>query len=293
MLRPTAVASILALAASALAGSAAAAPSSSQRASQPASQPAASAPTDASANGAGECVRLAKLEEWGGAIKECKAAYLATADPRLLFTLAQVYRQSGDAANAVHYFKLVLTDPNEHLDDTTRAGIQKLLDEQEAILAQKSAQQSPATQTTSHPVGHPASRPTPAHPTTAIRPPSGPPPPPIPPPALPPPAPPFYDDVLGDALAAGAVLGLVSGGVLLALADGDLHSQPASLDDWHSTYSEFHTFRNIGIPTLIGGGLLAGAATVRWVLVSQPDGAQTTMAIGGPGLIGATIGGSF
>jgi tetratricopeptide (TPR) repeat protein len=232
-------------------------------------------------------LRLFSTQQYSEAVVEFRAAYLSDPHPKILYTLGQTYRQSGDFAKAVEAYRAFLsTEPDAEHARWARENIER-------CRAQLDRATTPAPQPA--PVPQPPSTP---QPTPAPQPAATPPPEPTPEPRatpmpmrtsapdlppIPSPSPnpspplhreraPWYTDALGDALLAGGALCLGGAGVSFAVERQSLSDleRAATLAEYTQLYPKLHpraqTARRLAIGAASTGAALALGAVLRYTV---------------------------
>jgi tetratricopeptide (TPR) repeat protein len=252
--------------------------------------------------------------KYAEAITEYQAAYLISADPRMLYNIAQCHRLSNQPEEAARFFKNFLRNaPNTSL----RADVEKKIEDMERLAEERRRQGGGTTAGSPTPTGTPTepTPPDPASPTgpaAQVPPPITPPDPsaalPGPPPegavqqSLPPPAEP-PSRVLPLTLLIGSgtlvVTSLVSGAIAGSKAKQveEKSREGVRFDDSVEKLQKAGKAAN-GLAVLTGlAGLVAGGVGVFLWLRSSPDEAAAPTAalfpIAGPGLAGAGISARF
>lgn len=226
-------------------------------------------------------LRLFSTQQYGEAVAEFRAAYLGDPHPKILYTLGQTYRQSGDFAKAVEAYRAFLsTEPDAEHARWARENIERCraqLDRAPTPVPQPTPmpQPTPAPQ----PAATPPPEPTPEPPATPV--PmrtSAPDLPPIPSPSSNPAPPlhreraPWYTDALGDALLAGGVLCLGGAGASFAVERQSLSDleRAATLAEYTQLYPKLQpraqTARRLAIGAASAGAALALGAVLRYTV---------------------------
>jgi tetratricopeptide (TPR) repeat protein len=188
---------------------------------------------------------LFDLQRYDDAIKEYEAAFELRNDPVLLFDMAQAYRKANRPAQAIHFYRAYLArDPNAE----NRQRVEERIRELERQVPPAQAPPTP-----------PATTPTP--PTPSTRPPQASAPEPVParPEAsrvTPTPRPPLRARLVAGIAVGAAGVGLVAGGIALAVLSGHAADTLNAADRNHTAYDP--ALYNTNQHDAIGGGLLLG-----------------------------------
>ena len=234
-------------------------------AADPPSEKAAAAPTGGRHHENG--MLLYNIRDWGGAIRELKAAYEEDRNPDYLYTLAQAQRLSGDCASAILTYSMFLRE----VTGSAAVAAEGFVHVCEAQLKEREA----AAKSHAEPV---AVLPPPAPHEPAVGPAS----PPAPAPRSPAS---WYRDPLGDTLAVAGVGALAAGSVLLVEFGTKLSaakgapSDRASQSAWDAAKPDAVAG---GVASAAGALVLAGAI---WRYVAVSSGAR-----GAPPSVGLSVG---
>ncbi|HEX5058636.1 MAG TPA: tetratricopeptide repeat protein [Kofleriaceae bacterium] len=224
-------------------------------------------------------------------------AYEAWQRPEFLYNIAQAYRLGGNCAKALHFYKRFKTlkekDTLAPLPAKKREEVDRFISELTdcAAKGQSSANVPPDT-TDRPPQSPPATTPTPTTIQTAAAPPAEP-----EEPEQPVDTPARSSNVVPIAVGAGAVVlfGAALGLELWArstYSDAKAENDPATQESlWHSANTKRYTADGLAV----GGAACAGIAV--WLFIrnrNNPSEKEVTIApIGGPGLAGIGIAGSY
>lgn len=227
--------------------------------------------------------------DYAAAITELQAGRRIDPHPGFLYALGQAYRKQGDCTHAVaHYLAFLDTHPPQSTRRFVRANITR-------CAASATTTTTRATEPPPPPTEQPQIEPPPVVDA---------PPPAVVPPRLPPPAPRppdaqaarhFYDDVPGDLLAAGGLVGLGVGMTYLVLGEGDARAANSapSLVKLQQLASQSSRERAIGEVGAIAGGALGVAAIVRYVIVARRAPVPLVSIAVGPSGVAAVWSGRF
>jgi tetratricopeptide (TPR) repeat protein len=175
---------------------------------------------------------LFDLQRYDDAIKEYEAAYELRNDPMLLFDIAQAYRKANRPAQAIHYYRTYLArDPNAE----NRQRVEERIHELEEQLKREPREPPPALATvTTPPPATLTTAPTAAHQTSR----------------------PMRPRLVGGIVTGVAGVGLVVGGVVLAVLSGQAADKLTAANNNHTPYDPalYSTNQN----DAIGGGIMLG-----------------------------------